>query len=87
MLDIIMKVIDDHMTESSSEKDAEEYADDQVVEIFLQKGLQTWKSLSEYILFGYPIEEEIAYDKSDEIEDPVSIDIKRTDGKSDHINE
>ena len=82
-----MKVIDDHMTESSSEKDAEEYADDQVVEIFLQKGLQTWKSLSEYILFGYPIEEEIAYDKSDEIEDPVSIDIKRTDGKSDHINE
>ena len=82
-----MKVIDDHMTESSSEKDAEEYADDQVVEIFLQKGLQTWKSLSEYILFGNPINKEISYDKRNEVEDAVSIDIKRTDGKCDHESE
>lgn len=82
-----MQVIDNHMTESSSEKNAEEYADDQVIEILFQEGLQVRECLSEYILFGYPIEEEIAYDKSDEIEDPVSIDIKRTDGKSDHINE
>jgi hypothetical protein len=30
--------------------------------------------LSEYILFGYPIEEKISYDKRDEVEDAVPID-------------
>jgi len=46
--------------------------------MFLEKGLQTGKSLSEYIFFGDPIEKKISRQKSDEIEDAVSVDIKRT---------
>jgi hypothetical protein len=52
----------------------------------LEKGLQMRKGLSEYIFFSDPSEKKIADKKCHEVEYPVSIDIKRTDGKSDHTS-
>jgi hypothetical protein len=84
MLEIIAEIIDNHMTQSSSDKDTQKYANHKVIEMILEKSLQTRKFHSEYIFFGDPREEKISAYESDEIKYPVSIDIERTDGKCDH---
>ncbi len=84
MLQIITEIVDDHMSQSSSDEDTQKYANHEVIEMILEKGLQTGKFRSEYIFFDDPRKEKISYHKCDEIEYSVSIDIERTDGKCDH---
>jgi len=75
MLEIISKIIKKHLTQSSSEQNPQENSKHEIIQMFLEKILQTWESLSEYILFGNSKKKKIAHKKCDEIEYAVSIDI------------
>jgi hypothetical protein len=68
MLEIIVQIIDDHMTKSSSHQHSQKYANHEVIEMLLEKRLQAGKFCSEYILFRDPIEKKISRQKSDEVE-------------------
>jgi hypothetical protein len=63
------------MSQSPSDQYTEKYEQHEVVQMFFEKRLQTWKGLSEYIFFGNSKKKKIAYKKCDEIEYAVSIDI------------
>lgn len=78
MLEIILQIIDDHMTQPSTDQHAEKYAEHEVVEVLFEKSLQTREFRSENILFGDPIEEKISREKCDEIEYAIPVNIERT---------
>lgn len=84
MLEIMLQIVDNHMSESTSQQYAEEYVKHKIVEMFFKKCLQTGESLSEYIFFADPIEKEISRQKCYDIEYPIPIDINRSDRKCNH---
>lgn len=84
MLEIIREIIDNHVSQSSSYQYTEENEEYKVVEIFLEKCLQSGELFSEYIFFAYPMKKKIRCQECNDIENAVSIDIYGTDRKCDH---
>lgn len=84
MLEIMLQIVDDYMPQSASQQYAEKDAQHEVVEMVLEKYLQTRKMCSEDILFYDPMKKQIPYSERDEIENAVSIDIQGSDGKRYH---
>jgi hypothetical protein len=72
------------MTQSSSQKNSQEYTKHEIIDIVLKKCLHAGKFGSEYVFFCNPMKKEISRQKCDKVKYPISIDINSTDRKRNH---